>query len=304
MRNLISVLCLLVAGLLSVSALAGHQVDQLLREEEPIQHIAGDLTEDPAFSEAVTDMVVDEAVSALPEGIQQFVPGGVSGLVRPLISSALDNERTTQAWDEVLQTTRSDYTEQLEQIFAEGTTGDTGELDLPVDFTPVTDAMTEPLREGLEGAVGMVPGVDAETVEIPTPTVEIDIEAATDESADPYTWATAATLSQYWAGFGIGAAALAGLGGLLGLGRIHWAGMALGAAVAALLGLWIATTAASPQFQHPAALPEAGAVMLDHVQSRFTDWAQPGWWVFTGVAGFIAVVGVLAAVVTPARREH
>lgn len=304
MRNLASLLCLLVAGLLSVAALAGHQVDQLLREEEPVRQIAGDLPGDPAFSEAVTDMAVEEAVSALPEGIQQFVPGGVAGLVRPLISSALDNERTVAAWDEVLQSTRSDYADQLEEIFAEGTSGDTGELDIPVDFTPVTDAMTEPLRDGLEGALGKVPGVDAQSVEIPTPTVEVDIEAATDESADPYTWATAAALSQYWAGFGISAAVLIGLGLLLGVGRVRWAAAAAGAGVAALLGLWIATTAASPSFQQPAAVQEASAVMLDHVQSRFTNWAQPSWWVFTGAAGFITAVAVLAAAVAPARREH
>lgn len=304
MRNVFSVLCLLLAGVLAVAALAGHQVNQLLREEEPIQQIAGDLPQDPAFSDAVTQMVVQEAASALPEGIQQFVPGGVEGLIDPVISSALNSERTGEAWDEVLQTTRSDYTAQLETIFADGTTGNTGELDVRVDFTPLTEAMTQPLREGLEGALGMVPGVQPGDVEIPTATVEIDIEAATDDSADPYTWATAATLSQYWLAFAAGGAVLAALGVVLATRRIRWVGLALGSAAAALIGLWIATTAASPAFQHPAALPEAGAAMLDHVQSRFTAWAQPPWWVFTGAAGFLALASVLAAVVTPARREH
>lgn len=46
MRRVISLLCLLLAGVLSAAALAGHQVDQLLREPEPVREIAGALPED------------------------------------------------------------------------------------------------------------------------------------------------------------------------------------------------------------------------------------------------------------------
>ena len=304
MRNLISVLCLLAAGLLAAATLAGHQVDQLLREEQPVQHIAGSLPEDPAFSAAVTETIMEESIARLPEGVQQFVPGGVENMIRPVISSALDSDRTTAAWDEVLQTTRSDYAAQLEQIFAEGTGGDPRELDVTMDLTPVTDAMTQPLRERLESTLGMVPGLNAETFEVPTPTIEIDLEAATDDSADPYTWATAAAASEHWMIFGISSAVLTALGMVVGSPRLRWIGLASGAALAAGIGLWIATTVAAPSFQQPAGLTDAESAMLEHIQTRFTDWAQPDWWIFTGVAGFVVAVAVLAAIVTPARREH
>ena len=305
MRNLISILCLLVAGLLSTAALAGHQIDQLLREEEPVREMAGSLPNDEAFSQAVSETMVDDAVSRLPEGIQQFVPGGVEGLIRPMIESALDNERTADAWDQVLQTTRSDYAAQLEEIFAEGTRGDPRELDLSIHLTPVTDAVTEPLRDGLDSALGMAPGFDAQTIQIPTPDIELNIEAVTDESADPYVWATAAEASQYWLIFAFSAAVLTALGLLVGsAARVRWLAAALGAAVAAGSGLWIAMGVASPALQHPAGLPEAAAAIIDHVQIRFADWAQPPWWVFSGAAGFVVVISVLAAVVTPARREQ
>ncbi|MGO1524238.1 MAG: hypothetical protein ACTHV8_11195 [Nesterenkonia sp.] len=301
---MISILCLLLAALLSTAALAGAQIDQLLREEEPVREMAGSLPTDEAFSEAVTETIVDDAVAQLPDPIQQFVPGGVEGLIRPVISSALDNDRTQAAWDEVLQVTRTDYTAQLEAIFTEGTSGDPRELDLPVDLTPVTDAMTQPVRQGVEDTLSLVPGVGTEDVEIPAPSLQIEVETVTDESADPYTWATAAALSQHWVIFTVGAAVLGVLGMLVGTGRVRWYGLACAAALAAAVGLWIATTAASPELAHPPATPEATAALLEHVQSRFTDWAQPSWWVFTGAAGFVVVLSVLAAVVTPAGRQQ
>lgn len=305
MRNLISIVCLLLAGLLSTAALAGHQIDQLLREEEPVRELAGSLPQDEAFSEAVAETIVDGAVSRLPEALQQFVPGGVESLLRPVISSALDNDRTQAAWDEVLQSTRSDYAAQLETIFVEGTTSDPRELDLPVDLTPVTDAMTQPVRQGVEDTVSLTPGVDAEDVEIPAPSLQIDVEAATDESADPYTWATAAAVSQHWMICALSAAVLTLLGLIAGAGaRVRWLGLALAAAAAAGLGLWIAITAASPTLTDSPDTPQAAAVMLEHVQTRFTQWAQPAWWVFTGAAGFVVVISVLAAVVTPARGKQ
>ncbi|GAA4835636.1 hypothetical protein [Garicola koreensis] len=304
MRNLFSVLCLLLAGLLSTAALAGHQIDQLLRAEEPVRELAGSLPNDEAFSEAVTETIVDDAVARLPEGLQQFVPGSVDALVRPVISSALDTERTAEAWDEVIQDTRSDYTAHLEDMFHRGTTGDVRELDIAVDLTPVTEAMTQPVRQGVEDTVSLIPGVEAEDVEIPAPSLQIDVEAATDESADPYTWATAAGLSQHWLIFGVGAAALGVLGVLLGTRRVRWYALATAAALAGVIGLWVATTVAAPSLAHQPGTPEATTVLLEHIQVRFTDWAQPSWWVFTGAAGFVVVLSVLAAVVTPARREQ
>lgn len=307
MRQLLSVLSLVLAGLLSAATLAGYQVDQLLRTEEPVRQIAGDLPQQEEFSDAVSEMIVTDLTSRLPAGLDQHVPGGVESMVSGIIGPLTNNERTVAAWDETLQTTRSTYTGQLERLFETGSTGEPQELAIDVDLSPVAAAITEPLREGLEQSLGWLPFIDTQSFEFLAPEIVVDIEAVTDEEADPYTWATAATASQYWVWFGIAAAALVILGLIIGPGKSRWVALTLGGLTAAGLGLWVATTAASPDFQHPAQLPQAAGVILEHVQTSYTEWSQPAWWIFAAAAGFVVVIGVLAAVVAPsasARRRH
>lgn len=303
MRNLFALLCLLIAGVLSVVGLAGNQINQLLRTEEPVAQIAGTLPQQPDFSVSVSELLVDDLTSRLPDQLQSLVPGGVDGLVAPLISSALDSDRTQAAWDEVLQTTRADYTAQLESNFAEGTSGDLRELDIEIDLSPMTEAMTEPLREGLDAATGWIPGVDLDTFDFIAPEFSIDIQAATESTADPYTWATGAAASEYWWAFALGAGGLALLGLLLGTGRFRWYSLASGAVLAGALGLWIATTYAAPPFRHPPGVPEAAGVILDHLRTEFTAWAQPAWWVFCAGSAAVVAVGVTAALMTRTVRR-
>lgn len=303
MRNLFSLLCLLLAGLASVAGLAGYQVNQLLRTEEPITQIAGGLPAQQDFSQAVSELIVEDLTSRLPEQLQGLVPGGVDQLVNPLVSTALNNDRTLTAWEEVLQQTRADYTAQLEEIFAEGTSGDVRELDIELDLTPVVEAMTQPLREGLDGALGWAPGVELESFDFIAPEIHIDIQAATESTADPYTWATGAAASQHWLIFSLSAAGLAVLGLLIGTGRLRWCSLAVGAVLSTALGVWIATTYAAPPFHHPPGVPEAAAVILDHLQTEFTAWAQPSWWVFSVISGVVVISGVAGAVLSPLRRR-
>ncbi|WP_120002909.1 hypothetical protein [Nesterenkonia muleiensis] len=301
MRNLFSLLCLLLAGLASVAGLAGYQLNELLRSEEPVAQIAGTLPAQQDFSQAVTEAMIDDLTSRLPGQLQSFVPGGVDQVAAPLVSAALNNDRTLAAWEEVLQQTRTDYTAQLEQIFAEGTSGDLRELDIELDLTPVTEAMTQPLREGLDDALGWIHGVEPESFDVIAPEISIDIQAATENTADPYTWATAAAASRYWPALTLAAAALAVLGLMLGTRRLRWYALASGAVLAAALGMWIATTYASPDFHHPPGVPETAAVILDHLQAEFTAWAQPAWWVFSVISGVVVLIGVAVALLTPSR---
>ncbi|RJN32115.1 hypothetical protein [Nesterenkonia natronophila] len=303
MRHLLSVLCLLLAGMLSVGALAGHQLDQLLRSEEPVRDIAGTLPQQEEFSQAVTEIVVDDLTDRLPDQLQWAVPGGADQALAPVVSSAFDTERTREAWDEVLQDTRTGYTAQLEGIFATGTSGQVRELDIELDLTPVSEAMTEPMREGLEDAFGWFPGVEPGSFDIIAPEIILDVQAATDNTADPYSWATIATLSQYWAGFAVAAAGLAAAGLLIGKGPVRWFGLAGGALVAAVLGVWIATTVASPQFHHPTEVPQAAGVVLDHIQVQFTQWAQPAWWVFSALSGVVGLTGLVGGLLSASRRR-
>lgn len=297
MRNALAVLCLILSGLLSAAALAGHQIDQLLREEEPVREIAGGLPQDEEFSGAVSQIMVSELSGRLPEGVSSFIGGGAEDFVSGIVDGLLDDERTQQAWDETLQTTRADYVERLDRLFAEGTTGDPSELDVRVDLEPMAGAVVASLADS-------IPLMDADSFEIPTPEMVVDIEAATEGDADPYTWATLAAASQYWAGIAVAAGVLLLLGLLLGHGRGRWAALSVGGITAALAGTWIALTVASPDFGQPEQLPGETSAILQHVESQFTAWAQPVWWFFVAAAGAVVVLGLLGALVArPVQRR-
>lgn len=298
MRQVFSVLLLSLAAVLAVASLSGYQVNQVLREEDPVRHIAGDLPQHDEFSDAVGAAMVSEVTSRIPDQVEQFIPGQVDSLVSGWVSSLLDNERVLTAWDESLQQTRENYTAQLEELFHTGSTGDADELAIQMDLTAVSAAVSEPLREQLESLLGWIPGFEDQSFDFLAPEMVVDIEAATDEAADPYTWATAAVGSQYWLAFGIAAGVVALAGVLLGPGRWRGAAVATGAAFAGGLGLWIALTVASPDFQYPLGAEPAVIPLLDHVQSRYTEWAQPPWWFFSGVSAFMVLVGVLVALLT------
>lgn len=300
MRQVFSVIALLLAAVLAASALAGFQINQLLREDEPIREIAGDLPEQEAFSEIISAELLDRMESELPSVVSSLVGDRADGLVDDLVGSMLENEQVSAAWDDTLQQTRSDYTAQLERVFAEGTTGEASDLDLAVDLSPMTEAMTEPLREGLDSALGWLPFLDTSSFEFLAPEVTIDVEATLQDGADPYTWALLAAASEHWLVIAIAAGVVALLGLLLGPGRSRWVALTVGGLLALGLGLWIALTVAAPDF---GPLPDdAAQSLVDHVQERYTGWAQPPWWIFSGAAGAVVVVGLLGSLMPRSRR--
>lgn len=304
MRNFLAVLCLTLCGVLAATSMGGWQIDQLLRSEEPISEIAGGLPHHEEFTDSMGEMLVEEAAESIHPGLENAIPGNVEEALSPVVTSALDNERTAEAWEEVLQNSRAEYTAQLEDLFHEGTTGDTAELNMPVNLTPVTEAVSEPIRDGLESNLDWVPGVDDETFDILAPDVELDVETATDSEADPYTWATVATMSQYWLAMGIAAAALGLAGLLLGTGRTRWVATVLGAGLAALIGAGVLAAVLLPDFSAPSDAPEAVEAFADYVVSGLTGWVQPPWWIFTGISVFVSLAAVLAAAATPAQRRR
>ncbi|GAA1151650.1 hypothetical protein [Nesterenkonia lutea] len=294
MRQVLSVTSLLLAALLAASSLAGFQINQLLREEEPIRQIAGDLPEQDAFSRIVSAELLNRMDSELPSAVSSLLGDRADSTVDSIVASMLENERTAAAWDETLQETRGDYTAQLEGVFAEGTTGRASDLDLAVDLGPMTEAMTGPLREGLDSALGWLPFLDTSSFEFLAPEVVVDVEATLEEGADPYTWALLAAVSEHWLVLAALSGFLVVVGLLLGPGRSRWLALTLGGLLALGLGLWIALTVASPEF---GAMPdESSQSLVDHVQQRFTEWAQPAWWVFSGAAGAAVVLGLLGSV--------
>lgn len=292
---------LLLAVILSAAALAGYQVDQLLREEEPVREIAGDLPEQEDFATAVSDAVVDDAAAELPDMASGAVDAIGGNLVESLVSRLADDEEVRAAWDETVQQTRADYAAQLEDIFHDGTSGDTGELAVAVDLEPLSEAVTAPLRDALDSTLGWLPFVEEDSFDVLIPDIVIDIEAAAPESTDPYTWATVAVLSQYWLAFAIAAGVSAIAGVSVGRGAGRWIGLAVAGMLVTGLGLWIALRIVSPEAAPPAEFDDAAAAILDHVQDRFTAWAQPAWWVYTGAGGAGIVLGVLGALLQPKR---
>ena len=249
------------------------------------------------------EIIVEDLTGRLPDQLQWAVPGAADTVLAPLVSSAFATDRTQAAWDEVLQDTRTGYTAQLEDIFAAGTSGQVQELDIEVDLTPVSEAMTEPVRDGLDEALGWLPGVEPESFDVIAPEITLDVQAATDSTADPYSWATVAVASDYWFVFVGAAAGLAAVGLLVGTGRVRPFALTAGALLAAILGLWMATTAASPDFQDPAGAPEAAGVILNHIQIEYTQWAQPAWWIFSAASGVVGLAGMVAGLLTPSRRR-
>ncbi|WP_218221600.1 hypothetical protein [Nesterenkonia sp. Act20] len=300
MRQVFSVIALLLAAVLAASSLAGFQINQLLREDEPIREIAGDLPEQEAFSEIISAELLERMESELPSVVSTLVGDRADGLVDDLVGSMVENEQVSAAWDDTLQQTRSDYTAQLERVFAEGTTGDASDLDLAVDLSPMTEAMTEPLREGLDSALGWLPFLDTSSFEFLAPEVTINVEATLQDGADPYTWALLAAASEHWLVLAITAGVVALLGLLLGPRRSRWVALTVGGLLALGLGLWIALTVAAPDF---GPLPDPAAQSLvNHVQDRYTGWAQPPWWIFSGAAGAVVVVGLLGSLMPRNKR--
>lgn len=298
MRNALAVLCLILSGVLAIGALGAHQIDQLLRDEEPLQEIAGDLPRDEEFGEAVTQIMVSELSDQLPEQARSFIGGGVEGFISGAVQDLLDDQRMHEAWDETLQTTREGYVDRLERLFEQGSSGSASELDVHVELQPLAGA-------AISSIVDRIPLVDADSFDIPTPELEVDIAAAaTDDDVDPYTWATVAVVSQYWLWIGVAAGVLAVLGLALGRGRGRGAALALGGITAALGGLWVALNVASPDFDMPDELPQENVAILAFVQAQFTDWAQPSWWFFVAGASGVVVLGMLGALVArPVQRR-
>lgn len=301
MRQVLSVISLLLAAALACAALAGFQINQLLREEEPIAQIAGELPQQEGFSELVSETLLDQLESELPGGLGNLLGDRADSTVDSIVASMLENERVDEAWDETLQETRADYTAQLETMFDQGTTGAASDLDLAVDLNPMAEAMTQPLREGLDSALGWLPFLDASSFDFLAPELVVDIEATLGEGADPYTWALVAELSRHWLVLAAVAGALVAVGLLLGPGRSRWVALTLGGLLGVGLGLWIALAVAAPEFG--AVSDDATRSLVDHLEVQITAWAQPAWWIFSGGAGAAVVLGLLGSVAARSSRR-
>lgn len=297
MRHLLSTLCAVLAALLAAAALAGGQIDQLLREEEPVRQVAGDLPTQERFGEAVVALIVEELTGQSPEAL----PSGVQETLSGMATSTLQEDRTLEAWDESLQTTRADFEADLERLFHEGGTGSPEDLAVALDLSPVAEAMTAPLRDGLEEMLGWLPFVDESSFDALSPEIVVDLDAVAQDGVDPYQWAAAAEASRHWAVAAGGAALLGLLALVVGVGRGRWAALAIGGLLAAGLGLALALTVASPDLTpHQPVAPPVGE-LLGHVEARLTAWAQPAWWIFTGTSVGVVVLGLLGAALTRPR---
>lgn len=282
MRHVLSAICLMLAGLLAAAATAGQQVDQLLREPVPIREIAGQLPADEAFAEAVSERIAADAAEQLPAGVSGLVGSGLQSLVSSAVSDLLEDEDARAAWEESLQSTRTDYADQLETLFHEGASGEAGELAVPLDLTPVAQVL-----------VGRIPMVGEEAAAQLAPEIVVDVDPISDSGVDAYGVATLAQASSHWPVGAIAAAVLAVLGLLLGRGRGRWVSLVLGGLVVAGIGLLVALGPASPDPTASAGSSAAAAAVVEHVAGEFAGWAQPTWWLVVAGGGVVIVLGLV-----------
>lgn len=300
MRHIVSALCAVLAALLAAASLAGAQVDQLLRDEEPVRAIAGDLPEQDGFSDAVTAVLIEE----LTGGDADALPSGVAEPFSGVASSLLRDDRTVDAWDESLQNTREDFAHQLEVLFHEGGSGTPEDLRVSLDLSPVTEAMAEPLRDSLDSLLGWLPIVDDSTFDDLAPEVVIDVDAVAEDGVDPYQWATVAEVSGHWQVLAGLAGALGLVSLLLGVGSGRWVSLTLGGIIAAGVGTWVALTLASPDLSPAQPVPGAAGAILEHAEEQFSAWAQPSWWIFVVCAAAVVLIGLLGAALTGGGRAR
>lgn len=283
MRHALSVLCLVLGGLLAAGALAGHQLDRLLHEPEPVRQIAGQLPGDPEFSRAAAEGVSEGLAEQLPEAVSGLIGSSLEEAISSAMSGLLDDEAGRTAWYETLDATRTDYARQLEEIFHEGADGDDGAPALSLDLTPVAREL-----------VRRIPLISESAAEEITPEAEVEIDPVAD--VDPYAAATLAQAASYWWIGALAAGVLAVLGLLLGSGRTRWVSLVLGGLTAAASSVLVLLTVASPEPGSTAQRSPAAQAVREHVLTEFGAWARPGWWLLLAAAGVVLVLGVVGLI--------
>ncbi|VXB59942.1 hypothetical protein [Citricoccus sp. K5] len=178
MRTVLSILLAALAGLLAALSLVGARTEALVHTPDPLQQIAGPMSEDPQLQEDLPGEISSLVEDQLPDGMPGFAQSAASRLVEGAASGLVEDDRFPAAWSAVLEETRLDWVDRLDRLATEGTTpaGTPGAggaeaagsgtvhlqaaplVELGVDRlaealsgVPGGEAVAETLREGLAG---------------------------------------------------------------------------------------------------------------------------------------------------------
>ncbi|MEO9247898.1 hypothetical protein ABDK96_09410 [Citricoccus nitrophenolicus] len=217
MRTALSILLAVLAGLLAALSLVGARAEALVHTPEPLQRIAGPMSEDPALREALPAELAEVVGDQLPEGLPGFLESSVTGLVQGAAGGLVTDERFPAAWAETVEQTRTDWAGRMDRLAGRGTTpaSDPGAqagtvhlqtgplLDLGIDRLaasvsglPGGETVSQTLRDGLDGAAADSP-VRSVDLSVPDPeTVDPDAVAWAVDNLYRWPWlaGTAAVL--------------------------------------------------------------------------------------------------------------
>lgn len=208
MRTALSILLAVLAGLLAALSLVGARAEALVHTPEPLQRIAGPMSEDPGLRETLPAELGEVVGEGLPDGLPGFLESPVAGLVQQAAGGLVTDERFPAAWSAALEQTRVDWTDRMDLLAGadgregpEGTAEDAGTVHLQtaplldlgierlgesVSELPGGEAVSQALQDGLQAAVedSAVLSVD---LSVPDPET-VDTAAVVWTVANLYRW--------------------------------------------------------------------------------------------------------------------
>lgn len=256
MRTFLAVPLILLAAALACLAIAGSYLERLAETPEQARAVAGPLSGDPAFLEALAPRLAAVITDRLPDEVA--IPDALEPVIEQAAVQALDTIVTDPgfeaAWLKTIDLTREDYVAQLRAVHA----GEAENAGVGLDIGPVAALGYAKLTEsaGSIGLGGMVEGLRPEA------SVVFDLGVPPD--GHPIQGPLAAAVAQ--AGLWIWGAAGSGVATLLALavaGRGRWMVLALGGAVLAVAGF--AARVAAGDLATGAAAPGGSGATLEAI---------------------------------------
>ncbi|MGM7668684.1 hypothetical protein [Microbacterium sp. A93] len=160
MRTALSILLAALAGLLAALSLVGARAEALVHTPEPLQRIAGPMSEDPGLRAALPDEVGGIVSEQWPDAVPSFLQDSFSDLVSAAADGLVTDERFPAVWAETLEQTRTDWVGRLAAIHQdEGSPGGGGGPDpeagtLHLQLTPIIGLGVDRLAASAETLPG------------------------------------------------------------------------------------------------------------------------------------------------------
>lgn len=137
MRTVLSILLAALAGLLASLSLVGARAEALVHTPEPVQQIAGPMSEDPELRAALPAEIGDIVGEQLPAAVPSWMQAGLGDLVSSAADGLVTDERFPAAWAQSLELTRTDWVGRLDRFGGTGT--ESADSTLHLQLAPIFD---------------------------------------------------------------------------------------------------------------------------------------------------------------------